>query len=304
MYKKTLIILLTALLIVSILSGCGSSSFSSVIQEALDPTTATEMPITVSFTIEGDTEDFDGLYTGDLQNGVAHGRGVFEIYQGEDLALSYKGEFSDGIVNGDGVLRLIMDDSEMKYEGTFVDGALNGYSSVMITGDGETYTYSGTFTKGEFTPTTGEKYDYLGKLDLYGIFTLPGNVITYIDSHPEYFPVADKPDVEAAVLRDFEYRQFTKTRKQETIGLIKLELIAAQVYEDAFDEDTNEMVTYLLGADKDENLYTLFYLDTAEIYDGDIFTVYALPVATTSYENVSGGITNAIVLVGSYIEKQ
>ena len=85
------------------------------------------------------------------------------------------------------------------------------------------------------------------------------------------------------------------------IGLISLDLYAAQVYEDEF-EDINDTVTYLLAVDADENLYALYYLDSADVYDGDVFTVYALPVATSSYENVSGGTTNVIVLIGSYLD--
>ena len=304
MSKKTIFFLLSALLIISFLTGCGSSAPFSAIQDALDPTTATDKLITVSITFEGETNDFDGLYTGDLQNGLAHGKGTFVIDTDEVIKLSYRGSFSNGQINGEGVLRIIIDGStELRYEGAFVNGALDGYGTTVATGDGETFTRRGTYTRGRFTPTTGEKYDYIGQMDLYGVFSVPESVISYIDSHPEYFPVADKPDAEAAVLRDFEYRQFTKTRKQDTIGLIKLDLYAAQVYEDEF-EDINETVTYLLGVDEDENLYTLYYLNSAEIYDGDVFTVYALPIATASYENVSGGTTNVIVLVGSYLEKQ
>ena len=285
-----------------ILSGCGSAPSISSLQNALDPTTATDKLITVSVTVEDETENVQGMYTGALKNGLADGVGSFLADSGKGSTLSYKGEFSSGQINGEGVLKITADaDLEVRYEGTFVNGAIDGYGLTVVTTGGKTVERSGTYTRGVYTPTLGEEYNYLGQMDLYGVFDLPDSVVSYIDAHPEFFPQADRPDAEAAVLRDFEYRQFTKTRKQDTIGLIKLELYAAQVYEDEF-EDLNDTVTYLLAADADENLYTLYYLDSAEIYDGDVFTVYALPVATTSYENVSGGTTNAVVLIGSYLE--
>ena len=296
--------LLLVLFIVSaiILTGCGNAPSISALQNVLDPTTATDKLITVSVTIEGETRTMEGLYTGELKDGRAHGNGSFVIDVDEENMLSYRGSFSEGEINGEGVLRLVIDaNTEVRYEGTFVNGALDGHGSSIASSDGETLTRKGTYTKGVFTPTVGEKYDYLGQMDLYGVFSLSDGVISYIDSHPEYFPKADRPDAKAAILRDFEYRQFTKTRKQDTLGLIKLELYAAQVYEDEFKE-INGTVTYLLAIDSDENLYALYYLDSAEIYDGDAFTAYAIPVATSSYDNVSGGTTNVIILIGSYLE--
>lgn len=302
MKKRHRILLLFLIASTIILTGCSGAPSISSIQNALDPTTATDKLITVSVTFEGETSDVDGLYTGDLKNGLADGVGSFVVDSDEEITLSYKGEFSGGQINGEGVLKITIDSStELRYEGTFVNGAIDGHGSTIAISDGETLVRSGTYTRGVYTPTVGEKYNYLGQMDLYGVFGLSDSVISYIDAHPEYFPQADKPDAEAAVLRDFEYRQFTKTRKQDTIGLIKLELYAAQVYEDEF-EELNDTVTYLLAADADENLYTLYFLNSVEIYDGDVFTAYALPVATTSYENVSGGTTNAIVLIGSYLD--
>ena len=285
-----------------ILSGCSSSPSIPSLQTALDPTTATDKPITVSITLEGETADVDGLYTGDLKNGLADGFGSFVVDSDEDVTISYKGEFSGGQINGEGVLKITMDaNAEFRYEGIFVNGAIDGYGSTITISDGVTLIRAGTYTRGLYTPTVGEKYNYLGQMDLYGVFSLSDSVISYIDSHSEYFPQADRPDAAAAILRDFEYRQFTKTRKQDTIGLIKLELYAVQVYEDEF-EELNDTVTYLLAVDADENVYTLYFLDSVEIYDGDAFTAYALPVTTTSYENISGGTTNAVVLIGSYLD--
>ena len=294
--------LLSILLVLSIflLAGCGSDSSIQTIQNALDPTTATDKTVTVTINLEGDSSIITGRYTGALKDGNPNGIGSF-IAENDEGSLSYKGAFVNGKITGEGVLRFTMEGYELRYEGTFLNGALNGYGVTTAKTDDQTMTRAGTYTRGVFTPTVGETFNYIGQMDLYGVFELSDSIISYIDEHSEFFPVAEKYKVEEAPLRDFEYRQFTKTRSQEDIGLIKLKLYAVQVYEDKI-EDTGDTVTSILAADDDSNLYALYYLSSVEVYDGDSFTAYVLPVATSSYSNVSGGTTIVIDLLGSYIE--
>ena len=294
--------LLSILLVLSIflLAGCGSDSSIQTIQNALDPTTATDKTVTVTINLEGDSSIITGRYTGTLKDGNPNGIGSF-IAENDEGSLSYKGAFVNGKITGEGVLRFTMEGYELRYEGTFLNGALNGYGVTTAKTDDQTMTRAGTYTRGVFTPTVGETFNYIGQMDLYGVFELSDSIISYIDEHSEFFPVAEKYKVEEAPLRDFEYRQFTKTRSQEDIGLIKLKLYAVQVYEDKI-EDTGDTVTSILAADDDSNLYALYYLSSVEVYDGDSFTAYVLPVATSSYSNVSGGTTIVIDLLGSYIE--
>ena len=79
MKKNFQLIFLFLIVFAFILSGCGSAPSISSIQNALDPTTATDKLITVSVTIEDETNEMDGLYTGDLKNGLADGVGSFVI---------------------------------------------------------------------------------------------------------------------------------------------------------------------------------------------------------------------------------
>lgn len=300
MKKISAISVIVSIFLMLSLSGCGGSAVSTL-QNVLDPTMATDKIITVKISIEGEADEFEGLYTGELRNGVANGEGSF-IIEADESTLTYKGFFSDGKITGDGILTVkISDGSELRYEGSFVDGALDGYGVTFAASDGETFSRRGTYTHGVYTPSKGETFDYLGQMDLYGVFTLSDNVINYIDSRPDLFPAENESAVKSAEMQEFEYRQFTKTRKQENIGLIKLELYAVQVHEDEF-EDIDEAVTYLLAIDKNENLYTLYYIGSEAIYDGDEFTAYAIPISTASFANVSGGITNVVVLAGCYID--
>lgn len=56
--------------------------------------------------------------------------------------------------------------------------------------------------------------------------------------------------------------------------------------------------------DADENSYYVFYVGELDnVFKDDIVKIYALPLALTSFDNVSGGTTIATVLAGSYIQK-
>ena len=72
-----------------------------------------------------------------------------------------------------------------------------------------------------------------------------------------------------------------------------------QVFEDDY---MDGKLTYILGADDEGSYYALYYLGSADIYDEDTFTAYAVPCATSSFENVGGGTTNVIVMAASYVD--
>lgn len=112
------------------------------------------------------------------------------------------------------------------------------------------------------------------------------------------FPTATNEAIQSSDIQDFSSKQFNKTRKQDQIGLVKLDLYAVQVFEDDY---LGGKLTYLLAADDDNNYYALYYLDSTEVYNEDTFTAYAIPCSTSSFDNISGGTTNVIVLAACYI---
>ena len=267
--KKAGIIALSLLML--LLSGCGSTA--SETPENDTPFTVSDYDITVTVVEGTDAYDIDGKYTGDVVNGSPQGIGTFRA-EGED-------------------------GSSYRYEGDFSDGAYNGYGVTTIIKDGETLEMAGTYTNGEFTPTAGESFNYIGQLDLFGKFALPDAVIDYIDTNENLFPAAADEVIQSSDIQDFSSKQFNKTRKQDQIGLVKLDLYAVQVFED---DCLGGKLTCLLAADGDANYYALYYLDSAEVYDGDTFTAYAVPCSTSSFDNISGGTTNVIVLAACCIE--
>ncbi|MBR6488116.1 MAG: hypothetical protein IKT20_04345, partial [Clostridiales bacterium] len=267
--RASLLTLVLLLAFMCVLSGCGGVPSVSEIQDALDPNTANEMYYEMDLTIQDNTIEVAGYYTGPLKDGVPDGDGVYIAYDDtENEVLSYRGEFSGGKLNGDGVLKLAggEDNADIKYEGAFKENAFDGKGRLTVKFEKteEPVIIKGTFTGGKYTPTTGEKYDYLGKRELYGLFVVPDNVIAYIDDHPELFPRAEDGVIVDEDLQDFVYKQFTKTRKQETLGLVKQELGVMSVYETEV-EDIGAIVTYMLAFDIDENYYNLYYLGPEEV---------------------------------------
>ena len=267
--KKAGVIVLSLLMV--LLSGCGSTAQETPKNDT--PSTVSDYDITVTMVEGTDTYDIDGKYTGEVVNGKPQGVGTFE---------------ADG-ENG----------STYTYEGNFSNGAFNGYGVTTIINDGETSEMSGTYTNGEFTPTTGESFNYIGQLDLFGKFAVSDAVIDYIDTNKNLFPTATNEAIQSSGIQDFSSKLFNKTRRQDQIGLVKLDLYAVQVFEDDY---LGGKLTSLLATDDDNNYYALYYLDSTEVYDEDTFTAYAIPCSTSSFDNISGGTTNVIVLAACYIE--
>lgn len=230
--------------------------------------------ITITINVGDEKNEVDGIYNGELHNNRADGKGEF--------------------------IREI-DNTILKYQGDFSDGEINGHGNLTITNDvGETISFYGTFSNGQYTPTMGELYNFIGQLDLFGKFSLDDDVINYIDSKSNLFPKATSEEIEKTEIKEYSNKQFKKTRKQDDIGIVKVNLRAAQVFEDEY---SGRKITYLLAVDGDGDFYTLYYLDTADIYENDNFTAYVLPCATSSFNNVGGGVTNVTVMILSFINK-
>ncbi len=80
--------------------------------------------------------------------------------------------------------------------------------------------------------------------------------------------------------------------------------------EDAFviaiNEETIENLTIstIQVSNQDGDIYYIYSLNAHDdIFDEDMINIYALPIGRTSYENISGGSTHAVVLARVYIEK-
>ncbi len=100
-----------------------------------------------------------------------------------------------------------------------------------------------------------------------------------------------------------EYRALTKNIDKYGDKLLYInEAYVVDISETELDEET--VATELQLLDAEENSYYCVSLSAYDnIFEEDIISIYALPIGETSFENVSGGTTLAIMLAGCYIEK-
>ena len=255
-----------------VFAGCGND----ISDISGDTTTkfVEDYDITINMALLGEEVEVSGKYTGELVEGKPQGEGEFTAYLENDLdECSYKGSFFDGYYDGYGVLTVDTEDIVLEM--------------------------AGTYTKGEFTPTVSETYNLIGQLDYLGKFTLSDSISEYMDLNEDLFATT-VDTIKEMDISEFSHKQFAKTGKQEKVELVKLKnLYAMQVFEEDF---FNDKLTWILASDDDFNYYAIYYLGTAELYAEDTFTLYSIPCANSSFENVSGGVTNVVVMAASCIE--
>lgn len=269
--KKVLGIIL-ALSVVLSLGGCSNTTVGQT--ETEEPKSVEDQSITLTFVEDGETYEISGKYTGEMVNGKPQGEGKF-VGDSDVESLSYS------------------------YEGAFEEGYYNGQGAVTVVQDGETTTWAGTFAKGEYTPTTAEKFNFAGQFDTFGTFSLSDEVKAYIASEKDLFPTADEKAIRSAKIQEYSNRKFIKTCKQEDVGPVKLTLHAAQVFENDL---LGGKITSILAWDEDGYCYAIHYLDSVEVYEKDEFTVYAVPCSVACFDNVGGGTTNVTVLLACHFE--
>jgi hypothetical protein len=151
-----------------------------------------------SMTVKG----VDGLYTGEIENGIPHGQGTYTFPNGE----KYVGKFHDGKRHGQGTFTYSYGE---KYVGEFKDGKRHGhgiFTSPYGTKYVGEYKDDKRHGQGTFTLSTGEKYEgefQDNKRHGHGIFTYPNGskyVWEWQDGKPWNGTVYDKyGNVEATV---------------------------------------------------------------------------------------------------------
>lgn len=127
------------------------------VEPTVEPTpepieTVSEQTITVNM----DYDSGEGIYTGEVKDGIPNGYGRFEMVSSDSgSSWNYEGQWENGIISGEGV----MTTGSFVFSGTFQSGLLNGYCELfgngillykgmclnsMLNGQGTLYTESGT----------------------------------------------------------------------------------------------------------------------------------------------------------------
>lgn len=279
--KRILFVCLSALLLFGT-AACGGNpaavpSASLAATPSPEPTpTSTEITITQEYwdtnQVTTKTITRSGIYTGLLINGLPEGAGQFETANDDGDRWIYIGEFSDGKFNGQGTVTWPDPDNEISE--------------------------SGTYTNGLFTPTTAEFYQALGQYCRVP-YILPDESLTFISDHENLFPATtseDKASAKSLVDTNIEYKNLSKSISKYLSSLYSDIGGVVQIFENTI---WGRSFSFVLTIDENYN-YNLIYFGSSlpDVFEGDMISFVSLPIALTSFDNVSGGTTNAIIHIG------
>lgn len=287
MKKKLSLLLVPAIALT--LTACGSSGG----QASTTPSPSPSIPIVsptftkvenMEITLTWDTWDAagseiitvtrDGLYTGDVVDGIPNGQGAFSAVNDEGTSWVYTGAFKNGKFSGYG--KTVWDEINKIEEGTYADGL--------------------------FTPNTFELFNSL-KWSSFIEYDFSKENIAFINENIDIFPATTDKSRElmlSSIYSDLTYSMMVKTLDGLEGQLYEcMSSTALQVFQESLYGHT---ITSIIAYDDASNFYVI-------LYDGALPDIYAdmkisfvgLPISASGFENVSGGTTNAIVLLGSMV---
>lgn len=146
--------------------------------------------------------------------------------------------------------------------------------------------------------------DYLTTMASNGYLELSEKGESFITENIDLFinQNSETQDKAKSLAVDIDVRELNKSSSKFLDTFVEFEGFIVEIIEDYYDEFT--ILTYAHVMDYDFNSYTVFMFGSAEgILEDDDVIFYGLPLGGYSFENVSGGYTNANLFFGSAIEK-
>lgn len=136
-----------------------------------------------------------------------------------------------------------------------------------------------------------------------------GNVIdektyNYIVEHRDLFPAGTvelKKEAESLVDSSVSSKHIFKNITPYFESMIKVSGYVVQISEEETDIGTVAEIHII--DDNDNSMIGIYLGSTGDILDGDYVTMRGVPTTIYSFDNVGGGITNAVLLAASTIQK-
>lgn len=290
-----------------------------------------DYPITAVFS----GNNYNGKYTGATLNGLPDGNGKF-IYNSEDISVSYEGTWKEGkpydsghLISNNFTIAFKDVNRTGSFDGTTVNGVASGQGTFTATNDeGLSYTYTGewennilngqakyindknetqngTYVNGEYRPTKTEYISYLGESsDPY--YILSDKDKKFIDENASIFPTSDESLIAQYMSTPFTYAEFSKKPSDFEGRLMDAgDNYVIQIFESDITEFGLDTLTSILAMDNSNNMYFIYYLGKLDgVLQRDIINVKGLPLEYTSFDNVQGGKTLCVAMLGSCIKKR
>lgn len=134
-------------------------------------------------------------------------------------------------------------------------------------------------------------------------FTITEKAKTMLAENENLFLEGDNKDFDSNTDFTLEYKMLAKNIEKYGDKLMHL----SQAYVVSISEtplgDGTTFSELQLSDEEGHSYYVLSMMSYDDVFEDDIVECYGLPIGETSFENVSGGTTLAIVMAGSSIKK-
>lgn len=290
-----------------------------------------DYPITATFS----ENSYNGKYTGATTNGIPDGSGKF-VYSSDDISVSYEGSWKDGKPYDKGHLisnNFTVAFSDVIRTGSFDGNLINGVATgqgtfTATTDDGISYTYTGEwenniyngqgickyetgrtmngkFVNGDFHPSQAEYLLYMGETEQPN-YSLSDKNKVFIESNANIFPSSDESQISKYMSTPFSYAEYVKKPSDYQEMLMDAgDNHIFEIYENDIKDFGLDTITTIGAADKSNNIYYIYYFGKLDgVLKGDTINIKGLPLGFSSYDNVQGGKTLCITLLGSSIQKR
>lgn len=154
-------------------------------------------------------------------------------------------------------------------------------------------------------------YDVVATLESYAEassigFSLTDSQKEFINSHLYLYP-ADENDfteLESCIDYGLDYAHMIKNPGKYSGSYAYLDgLQIVQVNESAGQNGEYSYVTKFNLQDQDGNAYYVYYIgESVDVVEDDYVRIAAMPIANSSYQNLSGNSVNTLVMLASYVE--
>lgn len=133
-------------------------------------------------------------------------------------------------------------------------------------------------------------------------YTMSDKASEFLIGYPEFFSTTKLKKITNYVDYDISYKHIAKNASKygDKLMCISPAYVISCSETDIDDETT---LTELQLEDEGGNSYMVIYIGSVDVFENDVVECYGLPLGTTSFDNISGGTTLAIVVAGSYISK-
>lgn len=133
-------------------------------------------------------------------------------------------------------------------------------------------------------------------------FEITKNSAEFINSNKSLFPTSNKEDLSSVIDETITYKHINKSSDKYTDKMIKVKGQIVEIIE--LDVENAGYVTEIYMYDENMQGYHILYLEELkDIFTEDNISVIGTPLGLSGFDNVEGGFTNTIVMLGSYIEK-